>query len=141
MKYIHYGHTEFDISKFNKVVNSNKFTKPEGGFWASRVDALFGWREWCIDKKYKFDLEKSMIFSLSEDARILVIDSHKGLENLPKNEKKQKDIKICTFLDFEELSKKYDAIEVLISKDDELFYDLYGWDCDSIFIMNPNIIK
>lgn len=141
MQYIHYGHNKFDISKFNKVVNSNIPTKPEGGFWASRIDALFGWKEWCIDRKYKIDLDNSMVFSLSKDARILIIDNHKILEDLPKNERQQKHINMCAILDFERLSKEYDAIEVLISEDDELLYYLYGWDCDSILIMNPNIIE
>ena len=44
-------------------------------------------------------------------------------------------------LDFEKLSKEYDAIEVFISKDEQLYWDLYGWDCDSILIMNSDIIE
>ena len=44
-------------------------------------------------------------------------------------------------LDFEKLSHKYDAIEVNISSDDELYYKLYGWDCDSILVMNPDVVQ
>ena len=43
-------------------------------------------------------------------------------------------------LDFEKLAETYDAIEVSISDDFELYYQLYGWDCNSIVIMNPKII-
>lgn len=50
-----------------------------------------------------------------------------------------KDIFIA--LDFEEIKKEYDAIEVLISEDDQLYWDLYGWDCDSLLILNKDIIK
>lgn len=38
------------------------------------------------------------------------------------------------------MSKDYDAVEVLISEDRRLYQQLYGWDCDSILIMNPDIV-
>ena len=42
-------------------------------------------------------------------------------------------------LDFEKLSKDYDAIEVIdIGK---FYWALYGWDCNSILIMNPDIVE
>ena len=44
------------------------------------------------------------------------------------------------FLDFEKLSKSYDVIEVNISADRDLYWELYGWDCDSILVMNPSVI-
>lgn len=45
------------------------------------------------------------------------------------------------YLDFEKLlSQSIDGIEVNISSDRNLYMTLYGWDCDSILIMNPNII-
>jgi len=44
-------------------------------------------------------------------------------------------------LDFEKLAGIYDAIDVSISNDPELHFALYGWDCDSILIMNPDIIQ
>lgn len=40
--------------------------------------------------------------------------------------------------DFEKmLADGIDAVEIEI---DELYYALYGWDCDSILIMNPDIV-
>ena len=42
------------------------------------------------------------------------------------------------WLDFEKLQERYDAIEVYI---DNLYWDLYGWDCDSILILNKEIVK
>ena len=56
--------------------------------------------------------------------------------NLPKLENKYTD---WTILDFEKIAEEYDAIEVNI--DNSLYYALYTWDCDSILIMNPNIIR
>ena len=44
-------------------------------------------------------------------------------------------------IDFESLSKSYDAIELHLSdSEDNLYMMLYGWDCDSILIMNPDVI-
>ena len=36
-----------------------------------------------------------------------------------------------------ELKKEYDAIEIVI---DKLYWDLYGWDCDSILILNKEVV-
>ena len=41
MQYVSYGHTEFDINKFNEVKNIPEFTKPGGGFWGSRLNAEY----------------------------------------------------------------------------------------------------
>lgn len=141
MQYIHYGDDKFDINKFNNVLNRPESTKPFGGFWGSRKNADFGWKEWCteIDLKSK-DLTKKLLFSLSNDAKILVIDNTKLLANLPQNEENNIVNKLFVTLDFEKLSKQYDAIEVLISEDERLYELLYGWDCDSILVMNPNVI-
>ena len=44
--------------------------------------------------------------------------------------------------DFEKLlSDGVDAIELFISDDRELYWSLYGWDCDSILIMNPDVVR
>lgn len=141
MQYIHYGDDKFDITKFNKVVNRPESTKPFGGFWGSRKNAVFGWKEWCTEIDFKFkNLTKKLQFSLSNDARILVIDNTNLLVDLPQNKENHILNKIYVTLDFEELSKEYDAIEVLISEDELLYQELYGWDCDSILVMNPDVI-
>ena len=145
MKYIHYGHNEFDIKKFDKIENDSLcITKPKGGLWASRVDANFGWKDFCLKEKYSMDFEDYFTFELKENARILEIRTIKDLEGLPRAldnkpyfDKKEFIIK----LDFEKLSKEYDAIEVFIDEINELYFKLYGWDCESILIMNSNVIK
>ena len=45
--------------------------------------------------------------------------------------------------DFEKMVEDgVDAIKLNLSKGDyELYYEFYGWDCDSILIMNPDIIR
>lgn len=52
-------------------------------------------------------------------------------------------------LDFEELAKEYDGIEVLMSEEDNLdlaigeglYWELYGWDCDSLLVFNKDIVE
>ena len=141
MQYIHYGDDNFDINKFIPISNRSEATKPFGGFWGSRKNADFSWKEWCteIDLKSK-DLTKKIQFSLSNGAKILVINNIKLLDKLPQNEENHIVNKLFVTLDFEKLSRQYDAIEVLISEDERLYELLYGRDCDSILVMNPNVI-
>jgi hypothetical protein len=139
-KYIHYGHSNFNKDMFYKIKNDSCFTKPIGGLWASRINAKFVWKEWCEREKFReCHKENSFQFKLKDNSRILKIQNAKQLSKLPKNKSDLSTIYVC--LDFEKLSKKYDAIEVLISNDNKLYWDLYGWDCDSLLVMNPECIE
>ena len=139
-KYIHYGHKSFDINKFDKLQNESCFVKPLGCLWASRIDAKFGWKDWNeIEHFRECNKNNSFIFKLKNNAKVLEIKNSKDLEKLPKVNPERLISFIC--LDFEKIAKKYDAIELFISEDRKLYWDLYGWDCDSICIMNPNIIE
>lgn len=140
--YIHYGHTKFDKSVFNKIKNVDCSTKPKGGLWASDVESEHGWKEWCNENEFRdCDKENSFSFTLSDDAKILYIESVNDLESLPKGKDKfGLNFSSWYLLDFEKLAETYDAVEVSISSDFDLYYKLYGWDCDSIVIMNPDIV-
>lgn len=151
-KYIHYGHDKFDINLFKPIKKRLMFSKPDGGFWASSKDYEFPWSAWCENENYTYENDFLFFeFSLLPNSKILTIDQYEKLEKLPEDKetiKIQKKIHIYEnplnpkYIDFEKLSLEYDAIEVLISKDfDKLHFSLYGWDCDSILIMNPNIIS
>lgn len=139
MNYIHYGHNNFDITKFDKIANIPAFTKPFGGLWGSRVDSENGWKSCCEEFGLNRNLDEYFIFSLKETSNILTIDRCERLLDLPRANDGMK-LSIYTVLDFEELAKEYDAVEVLISEDGYLYRELYGWDCDSILVMNPDII-
>ena len=83
-------------------------------------------------------MSKWFIFTLKDGARVLEITNASQLKDLPKAP--------CTLsphwvvLDFEEISKSYDAMQVMISSDQQLYWDLYGWDCDTLLVFNPDII-
>lgn len=142
-KYIHYGHTQFEKDKFLPIRNRQMFVKPAGGLWASDIKAKYGWKDWCEAEQFRdCKKEKSFTFVLSKDAKVLEINSVQQLTCLPQIE----DTIGFSFsqwilLDFEMLSKMYDAIELNISNDYDLYWKLYGWDCDSILIMNPEIVE
>lgn len=138
-KYIHYGSKVFDKNKFEKV--SNYFIKPRGGFWASRIDSEYGWKEWNDDNKFTTcQKENSFEFSLSPGANVVELFTLEDLQNLPI---RQKDFFVGEFyiIDFEECVKRgIDAIE-LRDIEKGLYYPLYGWDCECILILNPDIVE
>lgn len=139
--YIHYGHKYFDANLFKKIKNHEPgYVKPYGGLWASNINAKYGWKDWCKENKFrKCSIENSFKFKLKDNTRILRIDNANILKELP--------IVYSPFkmswvnLDFEKIKKEYDAIEVLISENPQLYYDLYGWDCDSLLILNKECIE
>ena len=143
-KYIHYGHREFDKDLFLPIRNDFPFSKPKGGLWASNVAAQFGWKELCDDMQIKeCNKENCFVFAIKESAEILSINTSNDLNQLPHCE--NTDV-FGSFpwisLDFEKLAEKYDAIELNISADYQgLYFALYGWDCDCILIMNPDIVQ
>lgn len=135
--YIHYGCTKetFDKSKVKPVGNMIIGQKPSGCFWASSEDAKFGWKEWNECEQFvSCDEDNCLRFILSKDSRVALINSVSDLEFLPKINGSS------VRLDFEEIAKIYDAMEVNISNDKNLYFSLYGWDCDSICIFNADII-
>jgi len=99
-------------------------------------------------------LEKYFIFTLAFNANILQIDNKDDLIALPKadspivNGKEfPTSIMPWVLLDFEKLlADGVDAIQLNMSSDtaskynDSLYQTLYGWDCDSLLVMNRDVI-
>ncbi|MDE6314788.1 MAG: hypothetical protein K2M46_14440 [Lachnospiraceae bacterium] len=144
VEYIHYGHKEFSKEFFQPIKNREMFSKPTGGFWASKVNALYGWKDWCKDNEFgECEEDNSFRFSLSINAKIFTINSMLDLKPLPKAKQPfpTENTLWSGYLDFERLYlDNIDAIEVNISSDRRLYMAMYGWDCDSILIMNPDIV-
>ena len=147
MSYIHYGSSEFDINKFGMITNQGT-NKPLGGLWASPVDnSHYCWKDWCIDNDYKVEkLKESFIFDIEPDAKILRIWSNYDLYQLDiyDNDLRYYQLKhpghTWWTLDFERMIHDgYDGMEVIISTND-IYYALYGWDCDSLLVFNPDIM-
>ena len=162
--YIHYGNDHFDPCCCGRIRNGSLKPKPLGGFWASREGDEYGWDVWCRQEEYHLDrLKKSFRFLLSEDSHVLELSSEDDLLPLPKKKPwKPKDLawmdqlqpdehptqeqieewfrpNFC-MLDFEKLVKSgIDAIEMFNAS--SFMHSLQGWDCNSILIMNPKIVR
>ena len=139
--YIHYGHKQFLKSKFKEIRNQC-FVKPEGGLWASDVNAEYGWKKWCENENFRECSEdNAFYFELAAGEKILHIRKVEDLKDLPKTQIPGLARMTTNFLDFEAIKESgIDAIELHLSEDYRLYWELYGWDCDSILIMNPDIV-
>lgn len=147
--YIHYGSDKFDKERFMPIVNREMFTKPVGGLWATPENARFGWKEWCLQENYETQrLQENFEFTLGKYANILTLRNLDDLVGLPHQQEihglyTPASSVMGIILDFEKmLEDGIDAINLDLSGGGfELFRPLYMWDCDSILIMNPDIIK
>lgn len=136
--YIHYGHNEYNDKLFKEIKNKG-FVKPTGGLWASSITACYAWKDWCRENNFRECIEdNSFKFKLKPGTRKLTIDNHKQLLDLPNLDVPYRFTWVT--LDFEKIKEEYDAIEVLISNDPRLYWDLYGWDCDSLLVLNKDCI-
>jgi hypothetical protein len=139
--YIHYGATVFDPDRFQPIQNEPLMAKPKGGLWASRIGASRGWKEWCADSGFRDCTDDNAFqFRLQETANVLYINFLADLHDLPRAEPVLADVKmpwVC--LDFEKmLADGIDAIQVELGGN--LYFALYGWDCDSTLVMNKDTI-
>lgn len=155
MRFIHYGHNEYIPEAFNPVCNIPAFNKPTGGLWASPVDAEYGWADWCENEQMaEFNPEQgnSFEFELAASARVLTINCAADTDGLPLQEGQTPvpdlmadalfSIKRPLILpvDFESLAQEYDAILFNFSNDYGLYNAMYGWDCDSLLVLNKEVI-
>lgn len=136
--------------KFNRIQNDS-FIKPKGGLWLSPYTKDNEYTsQWHYFLTNEMDINtkgmKGTIISIKENAKILVIDS---LDDLKKIFEKYELIDEITsrffrILDFEKIAEDYDAI-LLTEKgqwDTRLSQpNLYGWDIESMLVMNLDIIE
>lgn len=151
--YTHYGHTKFEPETFEPIKNRQMFNKPWGGFWASPNDAEFGWKQWNEREQFAETRDDNKIeFTLKPNTRVLELHSVKDAEEMIQKYKAPMPPEfdylsqlgfggsMLINIDFEAIARDYDAIEYFISDDFGLYNTLYGWDCDSILILNKDVV-
>lgn len=138
-KFIHMGSAHFDEYRFIPIKNDVDWVKPRGGLWASPENAPLRWEDWVEENEFSCNLDDWFMFELKSNARVLEITNAKQLDALPKGITRLPHSWVV--LDFEAIAKEYDAMLVMISNDQRLYWDLYGWDCDTLLVFNPRIIK
>lgn len=146
--YIHYGSPSYEVNKFDTPRN-RLGTKPIGGLWGTPINGNLRWDEWCKDNNFREDrLNTSFKFQLAENAKVLMIADEKDLEGCPiLNELEERPLPfnrtphLIVVIDYEKLIEMgIDAVQVCLDKS-EVYFLMYGWDCDSIVVLNPNVIK
>ena len=147
-----YGLGNFDKALFKRAENNKDRwprNKPKGGLWASPVDADFGWLDWNKREMFMaYEDDDYFEFVFKDDARIYTIDSREDVARLPQQWDNEEMVKLFGdirrygsefYPDFEKISEEYDAIEYHMNN--ETYWALYGWDCDSVLVLNPDAIE
>ena len=142
IKVVHFTKEKtFKVKPIN-IKNGRLPIKPYGGIWASPTESKFGWKQWCTLEHFGNLKEQHPVTLEIDTENFITIDHSRDLKLLPW-------YKIGGFLeaiDFEKLKKQgVDGI-ILTEKgqwDTRLTYpqNLYGWDCESVLIMNERCIK
>ena len=150
--YVHYGAKFFVRDKFKPIENRDFINKPDGGLWASSCKAKNSWCTWCVENNFrKPKLDECFHFSLSKTANILRIESLEDCKELilhPVGYMHEEymnpnyeviDYKACMERGIDAIEYRYDI--ACKSEDfEEIDSIMRGWDCDSILILNPEII-
>ena len=142
MELIHYGADQFDRSQFKPIRDDNKrqWIKPEGGLWTSPVDSEHGWRQWCESEDFHTgSLRKS--FRIRFTGRLYVIHTQMDLYAIPSS--------VTSWGGrvplWEGLMKwGFDAVHLTNEGQWANRHthpkSLYGWDCETVLVMNPDTI-
>lgn len=141
MAYIHYGSPCFSLECFNQPRNIRGWNKPEGGLWASDEAAKYGWKDWCNAEHFRACRENNAFrFDLAPTAKILCLNSVDAVNKLPLQTNEYSG-RYCKAVDFEKLvSDGVDVVDFRLSSAPELYWVMYGWDCDCILVLNPDVI-
>ena len=124
--------------------------KPLSAWWGSPINATYGWKEFCIDNKFKnksyFATNNRVKWTL--DGKIFVINNEDDLQDAKDHNlmKYYKDHNLFCFDFIKMKDNGYDAIELKAyyighNPYGDLAASLWGWDCESIVVLNPNKIK
>jgi len=146
MTLVKYGSAAFDPKQFKPVTRHNYLQcKPDGGMWACPVDSEYGWKHWCEGERFSADLDVS--FTFTYEGRYIVIDKLADLDDLtwtiPEELKGLHGFCGCEYIDFaNSLAKGIDAVHLTVEGQNRTRHtfprNLYGWDCESVLILNPN---
>lgn len=162
--YIHYGNDHYEKKEVD-LSTKGFITKPlKAALWGSPEDAGYSWKDWSEDQEWNLDaLEKSFKFKLKGGSKILFIRSEKDIDELDENLKTNTNVdnyfpkytsvfsilrsimdsitpENYSTIDFSKLRENgIDAVEIEFNG---YTHDaFYGWDCDSICVLNPDAVE
>lgn len=147
MRLITYGcGNAFDNSLWRPITNQLYNIKPKGGLWASPVNCNYGWKDWCEVEEFG---DLSSWFEFNYSGLTLIIDSLEDSAQMPiiPDKNNLDAVLLSRSLDFEKMLKTgIDAIYLTEKGQNETRFAvglkgcLYGWDCESVLIMNKDCV-
>lgn len=152
-KYLTLGIKDINRESWDEIKNE-AFVKPFGGLWASPYieNGKFKskWHEFCINILPNREYNYGVLFNLKKNAKVYTIDTYEDFSNLLKDNKQSTELDKLfnsprfSFLDFEKLSHKYDAIFLTDKGERETRNfrgpNLNGWDVESLLVLNFDCI-
>jgi len=155
--YIILGKKELTREKFSPVKSRVGLNKPEGGLWASPYypdkEYISSWHEWCAIEMDNWLSNDSVILTVKDNARIFTIDSQEDLlkfiniVGVAEDEIMSKISYRFASPNFEKAKELFDVIYLSENGQwktrfscKECQYNLYGWDCESVLILNFDCI-
>jgi len=154
-KVAYFSDKAFD-KKLIAPIENRHWNKPNGGLWVSPLleDNVSEWSKWTQEEAFSYNSVSDAFIqeiNFHEDSKVLMIDSREdfnkiieiyGIDNAPYG------ISSKVF-DFEKMSKDWDVVWLTDSGQWETRYDeddriagpnLYGWDLESMLVLNKNCI-
>jgi len=145
LKAVHFTKPFFSLRSIEIKNGGRRYAeliKPVGGLWCSPLDSKYGWRDWCQGRS-DFEHDQCVIFDV-DMSNFVVIDSAEDMKTrLP----------WILFadghsmaIDFEKMVHEgVDGIHLtengLVETEFTYPESLYGWDCETILILNDRCIK
>lgn len=117
--------------------------KPRGAMWASRADDKGDtWCKWVLENNYypkDFESRDHIIFHLRKTTRVLRLHTDKDYEYvIHKYTTVGGEYNVFLIFDFARIAQDYDVIDY--KSEGYRVFDMYGWNSDSICILNKDVI-
>lgn len=135
----HYGASSYDPAKFLPIQDWDRPARPkprQGGLWTSPIDSVYGWKEWSDQNEYG---DTSTYFDIQFHGRLLTIHGEEDLGKLHWTTSGHGKWEYPLFVPV--LKQGYDAIHLTVRGQEETWFslprNLYGWDCETVLVLNP----
>lgn len=128
-----------------KTIETNPVnSKPMNAIWGSSANPTadeFTWTQWCTQEDfYDYPPQTQVIWHLKRGTRVFQLHTEQDAQEMlakygmPSNPTSPY---LPKKVNFEKMSKDYDAIDFKVQ---QLYWTMYGWDCDCICVLNKDRI-